>query len=324
MQMYVLPWGSDSDLSAHSSRPAHAARCVCSLHIWLSEQDLDRFKLHNTKTRHISQIFLHFNYIYMYDTEKLKIKIRFTYIIRKVKNFVFSRLPTSPTRAQIRKPTSEQAECTSPQRDPLVTDLQIAQYRVPVSPPHSAHSQRQTGVTVTHISQAGLAPLPSAEGAEVELVCTVTGQPVMQQKPQEPTQCLPCPSPSLLLATTHAILPSISHPQPREEPVSGLRTTKGTYTTVTGAAHKARAAARMCPIPREKPAADMHTLQIAANSSDNCITWFCSALREKLSFISNNAHIQHISQCRQRMYKRVDKQTQKPPQQRVQLEHGAE
>lgn len=47
---------------------------------------------------------------------------------KEVKNFV-PQLSTLPTRAQIRKPTSEQAECTSPQRDPLVTNLQVAQYR---------------------------------------------------------------------------------------------------------------------------------------------------------------------------------------------------
>lgn len=192
----------------------------------------------------------------------------------------------------------------------------------PDSPPHSAHSQRQTGVTIAHIGQVGLAPLPTAQGAVVGLVCTVTGQSVMHYMPQEPTQCSPCPSPSLL-ATTHTMLPSISHPQPREEPMSRLMTTKGTYTTVTGVAHT-RANARICPMLRGKPAADMHTLQIAANSSDNCITWFCSALREKLSFISNNAHIQHISQCGQTMYKRGDKQTQKTPHQRVQWERGVE
>lgn len=123
-----------------------------------------------------------------------------------------------------------------------------------------------------HPHQSGwFSSLAHSPGCSGGLVCTITGQPVMQHKPQEPTQCLPCPSPSLLLATTHAIHPSISHPQPREEPVSRLMTTKGTYTSVTGAAHKARATARMCPILREKPAADMHTLQIAANSSDNCI-----------------------------------------------------
>lgn len=59
VRIYVPPQGSDSDLRAqrvrsHCSRPVHAARCACSLHIWFSEQDLTGFKLQNPETTYVS------------------------------------------------------------------------------------------------------------------------------------------------------------------------------------------------------------------------------------------------------------------------------
>lgn len=170
----------------------------------------------------------------------------------------------------------------TPQSYHLTTDLQVLQYRGSCSHFPSTLSLLPKINWGHHHPQetcwfSSPAHSPACNGGVSvrchRVACPAAELPGSQRSWEQPRRA---PGKQQHYSTCHTSLHLLSLIQGWEVLTSPLVIAWDRYAAATQAVHKARAIPCMCHTLRRAPATEMHTLPDTFNSSDDCISWFCS------------------------------------------------